>query len=188
MQADAVWIRITKGDDMSTTMCDDTWDDVKRMAFRQAWSFHQRFGMDFDEAASAASEAFARAYREWDSDHESGASFSTYAWHKIKNALVTERCRSARWMSRNRPGEDGLERGRPRGRESTLSSILTDLGDDARTIVMAVVDPPDEEMRKALLRGPRRATSLLRRRLLSIGWSVARIIDSFREVSEALES
>ena len=153
-----------------------TYEDMRKLVHHTAWQFSRTHGCDPEEAHAEAMLAYCLAYRDY--DREKGL-LSTYVVHRIWWHLV-------RWHERERMNKHELigERDFPESKCS-LKTILTDLSEDAVTVVqLALLELPSD---LRLLGVPRKGEhGGITCFLTSMGWTVQRAFEAFREIKEAL--
>jgi len=158
-----------------------TYEDVKKLLYQLVWQYGRG---DWEEAMARANLAYARAYRGWQPGHRTR--FSTYLHRAVVNELLDFRAEHAkRSVKESLSPEGDLDRN-PAGRRVHLfDAIRADLSDDARLLVQLVIDTPGDLVNLAACR-PANCRRRLYRKLKGIGWSMARVINSFDEVREVL--
>jgi len=184
--------------------------DIERMIYQLCWTAVIRWGGDWDEYLSTANVAFMLALGTW--DRGKGA-FSTHLWWCVRGALLHARDREARHhghevpaanlvhlptrRDRHRAGDDeempATLADVPARRERPLTSLLRDLGDDARAIVALLADLPRDLrlLRRVGVGGrgsvpPDKARRVVAWYLHREGWSLGRIAGAFAELRESL--
>lgn len=164
---------------------DETYRDVERLLYRLCWQAVYKYGGEWEDYLSAAHEAYADAYATFDATQ--GAAFSTWLWWKVQGAITGERHRGKIQTNTVACGEDIDLDALPGRSGFCYNSFLADLGRDAQTVVKMVVESPNEIWD---LLHHKEIGSISRaglcRRLQGIGWSVARVVESFSEIREAL--
>ncbi len=163
----------------------ETYGDVEKLIYRLAWKAVRRYGGEFDDYVSAANEAFAEAYASYDASR--GASFPTWLWWKVKGTISGEVHQSKLQERTVASGEDIDLDVLPGRSRFDLDVFKSELSYDARQVVTMVVESPHEiwdllhhQDIGSCVRGG------LTRRLRDVGWTVARIAESFSEIREAL--
>ena len=154
---------------------DITYEDVLPMLRSQVHKQRSKFGGEMDELLSDCGLHFVETYNKWQG-RRGNCSYKTYLWHTINNRFI-----DAGRKKNRQPTTVEIQE----GDKVTERSWLTDLSEDARTIVQLICDTDglNEEKGKA-----RDKKNLLRSMLRGIGWSAERIGDSFLEIVEALQS
>ena len=164
----------------------ETHRDVEKLIYRICWKAVYKFGGEWEDYLSAANEAFADAYASYDPNR--GASFPTWLWWKIKGAISKERSQTSIQARTVAGGEDIDLDVLPGRQQFDLDRFRFGLSSDARAVVKMVVESPHEIWD---LLHHRDIGSCCRggliRRLQGIGWSVARVAESFEEIREALQ-
>lgn len=167
---------------------DESYDSVERMVWKFARRFHRTTGIDVERLKSAGDLAAIRAYDTWDPSR--GASFPTHVWHCVHNAMCHE-AKLARRTRRERSVGDGAMASIPDRRGSMLARLWAEIGDDARAVVLLVVEAPGE-IAGALAGRSRYSRRVRARRAIldrngSEGWTKGRTMSAFWEIEEALE-
>lgn len=165
---------------------DETHRDVEKLIYRLCWKAVYKFGGEWEDYVSAANEAFADAYASY--DPAKGASFSTWLWWKIKGAIASERSQNSIQAKTVASGEDIDLDVLPGRSRFDMDQFASELSHDARTVVKMVVESPHEVWD---LLHHKDISSCVRggliRRLQAVGWTVARVAESFSEIREALQ-
>jgi hypothetical protein len=170
----------------------ETFVDVEAMLWGIVNKFIEKHGLIFgtrDELFSDTAVAFVKAYDAY--DPESDADFSTYLYYKAHYALV-DRVKKA-----HRRKVKVLERtinendAEPIEKEPRWIQFLANLSDDAKAVVMLVIDTPigltriiERDFGSKLNRMGVRLT--LKSYLSGAGWSDRRIRNTFREITDNL--
>lgn len=137
--------------------------------------FHKAFGGDMEIIRSEAYLQYARIAPAW---QESLGPFATWINYKIWYGLIDWLRKETRREVRQ-GGKHETYHNDPMERERfDLRLLLSDLSDDAATIVGLVVD--FERV------GKRAKHKIAKHLLYDLGWAAHRVIDSFREIKEAL--
>ena len=164
-----------------TVACDETYQDVEKLIYRLAWNAVDRYGGEFDEYVSAGHLGYMKAYQTHD---PSRGAFTTHLWHCVVNAITDVRRAKERDGRQSLLG-DGDEK-LPARNGFDLGRFLTELSEDAKLMVRAVVDSPGDLTLLLRTTSTRQIRRGLYQMLKSVGWSPARIIEYQQEVREAL--
>jgi DNA-directed RNA polymerase specialized sigma24 family protein len=161
---------------------DETYRDVEKLIYKMSWQAARRYGGDWEDYASAANGAFMDAFTSYDASQ--GTAFSTWLYWKIKGAVLHEIRKSTDQLHR----EDVDVNTVSCRCHFDFDEFVSELSYDARTVVTMIVESPLEVYNLlhhkdigSVLRGG------LQHQLGSIGWSVARMSESFSEIRKALE-
>ncbi len=168
--------------------CGETYEEIERMICKICWWFVENCHGEFDDYLSAANEAFVEAFHSYVPGR---SQFTTWTYNRVRWRLirsVNERNRHAERTT----GEIDLD-GFAKPSPFDLMSWTAELSDDAGVVVRLLVQTPiemGEEVAK-LTRGRStiKASDIrcgLARQLREAGWTVARIVESFSEIREAL--
>ena len=165
---------------------DESHDSVERMVWKFARHFQRTAGLELTELKAVGDLAVIRAYDTWVPSR--GASFPTHVWYCVRNAMLTE-VRRAKRRARERSIDPGLMDGMfGHRRTSVLERLWSEIGDDARTIILLVIEAPGELAAALAGSGRRkRARRAILDRALHRGWERARTLTAFWEIEEALE-
>jgi len=166
----------------------ESYRDLKGMLSHIANGFISRYNTDADETHREAQFALFKWYAEYDINV--GVRFSTYIYGKVWNHLLEWH----RTMIRRHilgPRENGydLEQHVTNRNPYWLTEFLDELSDDARLVAnMAITTPNDLKICLVARRGntPTVIRSALSEVLTDLGWTAARIAESFTEIGEAL--
>lgn len=157
-----------------------TYLDVERLLWKIAHDFAQKYGGDVEEYFSDSLLAFMRAYRTY---HTAHVSFTTWlrtaAWRAMLDSYRTRLGKIAR-----RKLNGGLE-------TAADLSVLADttpapfdievFSPDVQTVIRLVFDlPPDIQTSQT------KAKNTLRKTLRALGWSAARIAETFTEIRRVI--
>lgn len=159
---------------------EDAHKGVERLIYYLAGKFRRKYGGNFDDLYSHAEELFVHAYYTFDPTR---CPFDKYVRKTIWWGLLEKKKVSARRLAKHPEDSDPALRldltAQPK--HFDLRLMLTDLSDDAATVVKVLLDLPKERS-KARVR-----VSLVRRMLHEAGWAAKRILETFTEISEALQ-
>jgi hypothetical protein len=161
------------------------------MIDKQCWSYCKRTGVSFDEARSTAGLAFADAYERWDGS----TAFTTWVWWCVYHALrritfahYDDRLQSNTLSSRVEHEDDEPKQLiiEPVCRApSLLESVINEVGDDSRLVIQLLLETP-KDIRFGRKSDRIRIRRDIRSKLSDMGWTFARIIESFSEIKEVL--
>ena len=161
----------------------DTYKGVEKMLDQLSWKAARRFNGDFDDYRSVANEAFLTAYEKFDPVR--GIKFSTFLHWCVSNAIwgqvASDRKRNERFCSTG-----DLDRNTAEDELGRVGRMMTDLSDDARTVVELVTQTPGELVQIVRSRKPLESRRHLWRYLRELGWTMGRVLGSFEEIREAL--
>ncbi len=163
-----------------------TYEDIERMLFKVCGNFENKFGGNIDDYLSIASWTFMRAYQKFDATR--GNQFTTYIWWALWNNL-TKFCVGKKMdrMTVNTTdylGDIDLNV-LPSSPGFNLRELLFEVSEDSRLMLGLLLDTPE------LLRSKSEKPTDLKRGLIeylrqSLGWTAARVAESFSEIREAL--
>lgn len=163
----------------------ETYGDVKKLIYKLCWRGVNRFGGEFDEYLSSANLAFCRAAKPGAWDSRKGH-FSTYLWWCVWYAILDVERDKKRRMDRG-PALVADLGGVEDKRRFDFTHFLTMLSEDAALVAELTVEAPGE-LNRLMRRGDRQGfCRMLWERLRGIGWSMARVVDSFDELKGVLE-
>lgn len=155
---------------------DETYRDVEKLIYKMSWQAARQYGGDCDDYVSAANEAFMDAFASYDASQ--GTAFSTWLFWKIRGAITceirkpfTEPC-----DMNSIAKEDQFD----------CDVFIRELKHDARIVVRMVIESPVDVFD---LLHHKDIGSVMRCglycKLKNIGWTVARISESFSEIRTA---
>jgi DNA-directed RNA polymerase specialized sigma24 family protein len=163
--------------------CTTTFCDVEKMLYQMCWKFAKRFGLDFDELVGVGHLAFMQTYKGFDPTR--GCQFSSHFYNNLRHALLD--FLTAEQLSKQRyQVNDELTCGVPDTHTHRLQNILAGLSDDARTIVMAVVESPGELAEVLRCKRQDKLRRGLWQHFKALGWSMGRTEECFAEIRCAL--
>jgi hypothetical protein len=126
------------------------YEDVEKLMQKLAWTWHKRYGVEYDLCISECHVAFVKAFRRYDPKHPGRAQFSTVVQMICQfrlRRLIMDRCGEIPFV----PLEDWTEGAHyaPEMRSESLA-LVQDLSEDAKEIVSLIFEMPGD------LRGFRR--------------------------------
>ena len=163
----------------------DTYNDIKNMLYKMAWNANKKYGKDWKEYESAANEGFMEAYNSY--DPSKNTAFSTWVWWQARAKIQALAVGKKIDRMTVNPGED-IDLSIFQAKESfDLDSFQWDLSNDAKRVIKLLVDCPMELLDIIKTSdGPECIRCGLFCQLKEAGWTIARILESFIEVKEAL--
>ncbi len=162
----------------------DSYLSVEKMIHSICWKFVKRFGSDFDDYASEASQAYMRAYNTYDS--EKGIAYTTYVYQCVRNALLDlQRKAKCSRLTYNTEIVEGWEDKR-NGTGFDFVATMKELSEDAATVMKLVANTPAEIVEFVRVDSPMKARQVVRSYLKDLGWSAMRIGETFSEVRSIL--
>lgn len=167
---------------MQNQAAEETYRDIENMIHQLCWMAYRRWGGDIEEYESAANEAFAKAYNNFDPNN--GTRFITYANRAIQNALFDHHDDEIKYSQRYGREIDETTSTRYHSR---VDQILSNISQDARVIVQLILDTPEELKGLLSKRHPDDSRRIIWTHLQKLGWSMARVVQSFEEVKEVLQ-
>ncbi len=157
---------------------------TRNLVYRVCSSFYRTHGGDWREIVSFANEIWIRSWRTWE-PHRGG--FAKRAAYKIQAGLhgkfLRPHKRDLQIFARVNQEENQMTADNAAldlNEIHTPSLPLNDLSDDANTVVRLALDNN--------INGPSKRRSFMVRALLELGWTGARILESFGEITEALST
>ncbi len=162
-----------------------TFADVQPLLEQTVFRFRNQPWADVEEMRSEAYESYLKAYQTYDPDR---AAFSTWtvllAQQAIRN-LLRKKKRDAQLMGGRLSGQEVCKKTR-----FTVDGLMNELSADAAMVVKLTVQPPPDVKLRAIQGGgadrPTGIKSGIMEFLKDIGWSAARIAESFDEIRSAL--
>lgn len=149
------------------------------------WSYTKTIpGLEFDDLFSEACIIYLLAEKRYD---PSRGKKSTFMWHSIKNKLnilIGKETKKKTEMLYEHPESDYYD-----DPETQLLAnekwqlLMSALSPEAREICQLIIEEPDIYLP---LHRPKLCRGIIRKTLLSRGWSYSKIWDSFTELKEAL--
>jgi len=153
----------------------ETYGDVEKMLYRMAWTAVEKWGGEFNEWLSEANLAYMNAYHKY--DRSKGASFITWLWHVVYHTLHDRHLKNHKHQDAT--ALDLFEV--PNRTPPLISRVFSEVSDDARVVVMLLLDVSPRSARN-----PAKVRIFLWQQLKAIGWTVARVSESFDEIREVL--
>ena len=163
----------------------DTYHDVEKMLQKLAWRATKKWGGDYEEYLSAANEGFADAYEDYDVGR--GAAFSTWCYWKVIGQITTMVCpRKIEGMTVNAGEDIDLDVHRARS-NFDLGLFMSFISQDAKQVVNLIVNSPFDFLDIIdHMDGPECIRCGLVQQLKDANWTMARIIESFVELKDAI--
>lgn len=165
---------------------EETYEEVKNLIRKEVWRVVGKYGGDFDDLMAEASTIYMAAYDSF--DPASGSRFTTWLSNNLRWGLLDRVGERVRHNQRTSPvDEQQLSK---EYRDWSPPDLLDELNEDAKLVVMLVIDTPEEIARIYTSKGgqPRNFRSTLRDHLAELGWTTARIAESFAEIRQALKN
>lgn len=165
-----------------------TYEDVEFLIKKTVHEFQKRYGGDFEELQSHAHLLFMDA---WKKHNRERASFPTWCRYRVWYGLLD--------VLRTKMQKDNRHKQVPLSPDATaprpwLREFLADLSNDAKMIVMLVLDTPKDielnmRRRRRLYKEEKdraRTRRAVREFLRDIGWTKDQVRTAFTEIKEAL--
>ena len=161
----------------------ETYKDVEKLIYSTVWQVVRRYGGHFDDLLSEANQVFLEAYESFDGS----SSFTNWLRFNVWWRLVDVQRSTHRERSRYVPVEDVDIAERTRS-DWRMQDMIEELTEDAALVVKLVVETPAELEQVYRAKGgeARNLRSSIRQYLIEMGWTAARIAESFVEVRRAL--
>jgi hypothetical protein len=165
-----------------------TLEDVERLLSKISGDFYRTHsGLTYQEIAAEAYYHFVLAYRTYDKSKKT--KFSTWATFKVWKGLQQAMRKKIQRDQRASLGLDGVPD--PPAREVTfdMGDFLGSLSCDARHVAGLVLESGIDVRLAIAERGnntPRNVRGALRDVLKDMGWTKARVVESFAEIRKAL--
>ena len=160
--------------------------NVKRMIYKLCLEHANRYGGNIDDLVSIGNEGYTKARR---SHCEDQAAFVTWCWMCVKQALGIELRRQINAARRGRTINIPTELwSTVPTRVFNVENFSGLLGNDAIMVMKLVLDTPAEMEQAIQTKGgkPRNYRSTIKGYLRGIGWTAARITESFAEIKAVL--
>ncbi len=167
----------------------DTHDRMKRLVSMLAKKFQVKYihyGISYDDILSEANQHYSKAVQSFDPTKGKLSSRVSYVvWCGLKKWIAKQCQRNARM-----PGEDLDLRTISANSRFDYGRFLNELSDDAKAVAKLAVEaplsllvPPTAPHKQD---GRARRQNAVAEFLMELGWSVARVVESFNEIREAL--
>lgn len=127
---------------------EQTYEEVKKLIFQQAWRMAKRHEMPFDDALSECNDAFMRAFHNR-YDEKRGMKFSTFLQFLIQCRFRTIQYRGNKRRIDMIPLDDSLVAYAPPV-HTRCTDVVHTLSSDAQTIVKLLLDTPKELVETAV--------------------------------------
>ncbi len=161
----------------------ETYQDVQKLICDTAWKFQRAHGGDFEEMTSIANLVFMKAFLSHDANR---ASFVTWFRLKMEKAFLEMQRGDCQRAHFNLPLED-----RPTRPIRPFVELLSELSQDAQTIVELLLEFPDTLQEGILKKSPHpcHVRPVLKAYLKTFfGWSDKHVVDTFREIAEVISA
>lgn len=167
------------------------YEEVRLFLYQQAHWASRTYGLTFEDALADVHLGFQMAYHAYTADK---GAFITYVGHKVywtlKNIQRQESGRRA--MLRRRALSEDMA-ARPVPEKFRLDEFASDLSEDAEEVLKVVLQSPMELLQIVRQKSPdgqptrkNMFRAAVREFLMGLGWSSARVTESFKEIKEAL--
>lgn len=177
-----------------------TYEDVHPLILKVCHTFRRRYGGDWDELVGEANEYFMRAYRRFNRHKGRFSKRVAYCvWvclldkHRVRRSRETKLPRVRPFKRRDDGGwerEYDVITNAAQPIRFNLTQLLGEVSHDAAHAIKLAVDPPPKVVRRVSqidkLKRPKARRSALVEYLTDLGWSMARVLESFKEIAEAL--
>lgn len=165
---------------LEKALIEETFKDVEKLIYKCVHNFISQHGGDFEELKSQSFLAFMESYKKYKADEN--ASFSTWMTNQIRFSLINNRIKESRF-SRYRQS-DAIRQSYC----SRLHEILTDLEEDAKTIVNLIFETPADLMELIAKENGemKKVKSILYFYLKNNGWSRRKIANAYLQIRRAL--
>jgi len=167
----------------------ETYFDIQNLIFDTVWKFQRQNGGDFDEMVAEANLIYMKAFL---SHNPNKSQFSTWLRFALWKGLIDFR-RFIREENRyiNIKHFEEIENFHlyPASTYIPFWDLISELSDDAKTIVDLILEPPEIMQSAALRKGnaPCNIKTALRTHLSYVlGWSANQIKNSFQEIAAVL--
>lgn len=161
----------------------ESYEDVERLIWDVVHKFHRRHGDLYGTLQELFSEGcvgFTIAYARYNPEK---GSFPTYVRMVVSHTLLElVRSETKRRVRLNTTSDVEIT---DSSRQFSVAEFLDDLSEDARTIVMLVLDTPGDLL-SAMQEDECSPKHLLRQYCAGMGWAAERITKCFSEISLAL--
>jgi len=183
----------------------ETYEDVRWLIWKVVSQHNAQHGGDIEEQMAEANLAYMEALEKYNS--QLGAFTTILVWcirgrlsHQLRRRIARNpRARDSilqRWPARRGPvsemsvDEDGMSdinslTDRPDRSPFEVDEFLADASEDAQMVLQMALEF-EEELKQEVRQKPRTLRSTLRDALRRLGWTMARITESFGEIREAL--
>lgn len=161
----------------------ETYMDVEKMIFQVCWKFAEKFGGNIEDHLSVAGETYMDAYNKFEPVR--GFQFTTYLWCSLWHNLT----RSIRGNKIDRMTTSGSVNfdSFAAKKHFDLGRWLFELSEDANTVVGILLDDPESFQGWCQTKGTKsQKRGLIKHLQRSLGWSAARVVESFGEIRESL--
>lgn len=164
---------------------EEAYESVKGLVHDVVYRFLKTYGGDLEELKSVAYTSFTENFYRYDREK---AKLTTWIRNSIYRDLVDylrlKIAREKRWSLADKEFlENYLDE---RVKRFKVKSFLEDLSSDARLVITIVLHNPKEV--KLDEKRPKGFKKVIKNYLIDIGWSLNRVIRSFKEIKEALWS
>jgi DNA-directed RNA polymerase specialized sigma24 family protein len=168
----------------------DSYTDNQQAIRNTAEQFARRYNLHGDDCIADASLHFLQAWTAWEGMGIKPCKWGTFLRNYIWNGLLdTYRIQARRAAKLPRVSESTLQQvAAPEEGEPYAEEVMGTLSADGQTVLELSLNPPGVVEQQAQARGGegRNYRSVLRQYLHGIGWTAARVTESFREIKQAM--
>lgn len=162
----------------------DTYKNVRNLIYQICLDFHHRFNVDLDDLLSEANLIFPYVHKKYD---RKKGEFTTLIHHAVSNRLKLFVTRKAK-RDKKKNSISNFDWKFTATKEFNWKEFASELPIDARYVVHLIFEGPKEIGEMIFKEGESKRSWIraLKSHLFDIGWSVPRIMESFKEVRESL--
>ena len=161
---------------------DETFREVERLinklTWRAVWA-HPK--CDFDDLQSVAYEGYALAYATYDLAKDT--EFTTHVWWCVTHTLQNYCTAFVRAYKKHAYDSEAVESAQEH--RNGFWDRVSELSEDAQCVVKLIVDAPEEILSVIDSHDPK---GMLRCYLAGMGWTMARVTESYSEITELIRS
>ena len=165
----------------------DTYTDNQQAIQHTAEQFARRYNLHAEDCVADANSHFLRAWQKWEALEAKPCGWDAYLRNWIWNGLLdTHRTTFRRAAKHTSP--EALDTVAAVEPEPYVEDLLQQLSADGCTVLQLSLNPPGPVHTAAQAKGGegRNYRSSLRAYLQGIGWTAARITESFAEIRQAM--
>lgn len=176
---------MTSTAELNTDILKETYIDLQKIVYDQAHKKSRLFHMPYEDALSLAHSAFVKAVNNY--DPSKGAKISTWVTFCLHNDLINYLKKEYRHYSYE-PLEEEYHGGD--NINHFVQEFTEGLSDEAKQVVMLLLETPDELSNLMQWDGVRNKTGTLKtlkNYLLDMGWVASEIKETITEIRQALQ-
>jgi len=160
---------------------EETYEDVRLLIFKLARQIQCCDQCSVEDRIGTAMEWYTRAYLTYDPSR--GTKFSTWVYWQVRGGLLIRRKKCIKQSQRFKNNGSTMD-GNPGQGQDRLRTLMFELSDDARKLIIAITETSDEIVKSWLRKQDREEA--VRKCFKEWKWSLCRWHNVFNEIGDAI--